>query len=88
MYRDVIVTTEDGSDITVRVEGDMNTSEISDVIAKRLAFEFIHGYAANDVVCAEYCRIAPPPGIIIGMDGKARSLTAKTHELLSRSQKD
>lgn len=71
MWRDVIVT-QDNNKHHVRVEGDMDTREISDIVAKRLAYEYVFGHPANDVVVERYVEIAPLPDAIIGLDAKAK----------------
>ncbi len=75
MHRDVIVTTYRPNDPVsqlIRVE-DPNATEISDIVAMRLAYEYAFGEAcANNDLIAEYCRIAPAPAIVIGLDAKRR----------------
>jgi hypothetical protein len=79
IYRDVYVqnlnqngTFNQNKETIVRIEGDNGTTEISDIVAMRLAANHIWQDRFNDAVIAKHCRIAPAPTIILGMDGVKR----------------
>lgn len=67
MHRDVMVE-KGGAHIIVRVE-DQEVSEISDIVAMRLAYEQVYQDAHNDEVVKRQCSFIVPH-VTIGLDGK------------------